>query len=78
LCGLKEESILNIEPVVKDINLSGVIKLNEANRIFNYDRLASQIIGYTNIDNIGLSEQSLSLTKFSQAKKDMLSCKKWA
>jgi len=43
------------EPFVKDINCSGVIKLNEANRVFNYDRLSSQIIGYTNIDNIGIS-----------------------
>lgn len=49
------------EPQVKDINLSGVIKLNEANRIFNYERLASQIIGYTNIDNIGLSGTELEL-----------------
>ena len=43
------------ESIVKDINLSGVIKLNESHRVFNYERLASQIIGYTNIDNIGLS-----------------------
>ncbi|HJY63332.1 MAG TPA: penicillin-binding protein [Ignavibacteria bacterium] len=43
------------EPLIKDINCYGVIKLNEAHRVFNYDRLASQIIGYTNIDNIGLS-----------------------
>src|SRR4030095_13264758 len=40
------------EQLVKDINLSGIIKLNESHRIFNYDRLASQIIGYTSIDNI--------------------------
>jgi cell division protein FtsI/penicillin-binding protein 2 len=43
------------EPKIRDINLSGVIKLNEDHRVFNYDRLASQIIGYTSIDNIGLS-----------------------
>jgi len=42
------------ENLVKDINLSGVIKLNEAHRVFNYDRLAAQVIGFTNIDNIGL------------------------
>lgn len=52
------------EMLVKDINLSGVIKLNEAHRVFNYDRLASQIIGYTSIDNIGLS--GLELEKDEQ------------
>ncbi len=40
---------------LKDINISGVIKLNESHRITNYDPLASQIIGLTDIDNNGLS-----------------------
>jgi cell division protein FtsI/penicillin-binding protein 2 len=40
---------------LKDINISGVIKLNESHRITNYDQLASQIIGVTDIDNNGLS-----------------------
>lgn len=56
------------EPSVKDINLSGVIKLNESNRVFNYDRLASQLIGFTSIDNLGLSGVELELN-------DMLSGK---
>jgi len=51
------------EPLVKDINLSGVIKLNEAHRVFNYDRLSSQVIGYTSIDNIGLSGLELEKDK---------------
>lgn len=53
---------------VKDIEISGVIKLNEPNRIFNYERLSSQLVGITNIDNIGLSGIELELN-------DMLSGK---
>lgn len=51
------------EAAVKDINLSGVIKLNESNRIFNYESLASQLVGYTSIDNIGLSGIELELNE---------------
>ncbi len=40
---------------LKDINISGVIKLNESHRVTNYDQLASQLIGMTDIDNNGLS-----------------------
>ena len=40
---------------LKDLNLSGVIKLNESYRSYNYDKLASQIIGHTDIDNVGIS-----------------------
>ena len=40
---------------LKDINISGVIKLNESHRVTNYDQLASQIIGATDIDNNGLT-----------------------
>jgi cell division protein FtsI/penicillin-binding protein 2 len=40
---------------LKDINISGVIKLNESYRVTNYDPLASQIIGITDIDNNGIS-----------------------
>jgi cell division protein FtsI/penicillin-binding protein 2 len=40
---------------LKDIDISGVIKLNESHRVTNYDPLASQIIGLTDIDNNGLS-----------------------
>lgn len=47
------------ESLVKDIDLTGVIKLNESHRVFNYESIASQIIGYTNIDNIGLSGTEL-------------------
>lgn len=56
------------EAQVKDMNFLGVIKLNEPNRIFNYDKLSSQIVGYTNIDNNGLSGIELELN-------DMLSGK---
>jgi cell division protein FtsI (penicillin-binding protein 3) len=45
---------------LKDINISGVIKLNESHRVTNYDQLASQIIGMTDIDNNGISGVELS------------------
>jgi cell division protein FtsI/penicillin-binding protein 2 len=53
---------------VKDLDFSGVIKLNEPNRIFNYERLSSQLVGITNIDNVGLSGIELEMN-------DMLSGK---
>ena len=56
------------ENSAKDLDLSGVIKLNEAHRIFNYEGLASQIIGYTNIDNIGLSGVELELNEILSGK----------
>ena len=56
------------EAQVKDINLSGVIKLNEPNRIFNYDKLTSQLVGYTNIDNNGLSGIELELNEMLSGK----------
>jgi cell division protein FtsI/penicillin-binding protein 2 len=49
------------DAAVKDINLSGVIKINESNRVFNYETLASQLVGFTSIDNIGLSGVELEL-----------------
>jgi cell division protein FtsI/penicillin-binding protein 2 len=49
------------ESRVKDIDISGIIKLNEPNRVFNYDKLCAQLVGYTNIDNIGLSGVELEL-----------------
>lgn len=58
----------NFEPFVKDLNLSGVIKLNEQHRIFNYEGLGSQIIGFTNIDNIGLSGVELELNEILSGK----------
>jgi len=56
------------EAQVKDINFSGVIKLNEPNRIFNYDKLTSQLVGYTNIDNNGLSGIELELDEMLSGK----------
>ncbi len=49
---------------VKDLNLSGVIKINESNRVFNYDKLSAQIIGVTDIDDNGLSGMELEFNKF--------------
>lgn len=49
------------ETAVKDLNISGVIKLNESNRVFTYEQLGSQVVGFTNIDNIGLSGIELEL-----------------
>jgi cell division protein FtsI/penicillin-binding protein 2 len=44
-----------LEPKLKDLNLSGVIKINESYREYNYDNLASQIIGHTDIDDNGVT-----------------------
>lgn len=49
------------ESKLRDIDISGIIKLNEPNRVFNYDKLCSEIVGYTNIDNMGLSGIELEL-----------------
>ncbi len=35
--------------------MPGVVKLNEAIRLYHYDDLAGQVLGATNIDNIGVS-----------------------
>ncbi len=56
------------EAQVKDISFSGVIKLNEPNRIFNYDKLTSSLVGYTNIDNNGLSGIELELNDMLEGK----------
>jgi cell division protein FtsI/penicillin-binding protein 2 len=56
------------ENSLKDLDLSGVIKLNEAHRIFNYEGLGSQVIGYTSIDNIGLSGVELELNEVLSGK----------
>ncbi len=44
-----------LEPKLKDLNLSGVIKINESYREYNYDNLAQQIIGRTDIDDNGVT-----------------------
>lgn len=49
------------ESIAKDINITGVIKLNEPNRVFSSDKVTSQLIGYTNIDNIGISGIELQM-----------------
>jgi cell division protein FtsI/penicillin-binding protein 2 len=43
------------DSLLRNINFSGVIKINESHRIYNYDRTSSQIIGATDIDNEGIS-----------------------
>lgn len=35
--------------------MGGVVKMNEAMRIYHYDELAGQVLGATNIDNVGVS-----------------------
>ncbi len=35
--------------------MAGVVKMNEAMRIYHYDELAGQVLGATNIDNVGVS-----------------------
>lgn len=33
----------------------GLIRMNEAERLYHYDHLAGQVVGFTNVDNVGLS-----------------------
>jgi cell division protein FtsI/penicillin-binding protein 2 len=47
------------ESKLHDLNLSGVIKINEPQRTFNFNSLASQIIGSTDIDNNGITGAEL-------------------
>jgi cell division protein FtsI/penicillin-binding protein 2 len=54
--------------LLKDINISGVIKLNESHRVTNYDQLASQIIGVTDIDNNGISGTELGCDELLSGK----------
>ncbi|NUN69930.1 MAG: PASTA domain-containing protein [Bacteroidetes bacterium] len=35
--------------------MAGVVRMNEAMRIYHYDELAGQVLGATNIDNVGVS-----------------------
>lgn len=35
--------------------MAGIVKMNEAMRIYHYDELAGQVLGATNIDNVGVS-----------------------
>jgi cell division protein FtsI/penicillin-binding protein 2 len=35
--------------------MGGIVKMNEAMRIYHYDELAGQVLGATNIDNVGVS-----------------------
>ncbi len=43
------------------MDISGVIVLKEPKRVFNYGSLASQVLGFTNIDNKGQSGIELSM-----------------
>jgi cell division protein FtsI/penicillin-binding protein 2 len=56
------------EAKCQNINFSGVIKLNEARRQFNYGTLGTQIIGATDIDNIGLTGVELECNELLQGK----------
>ena len=43
------------EAQCQNINYTGVIKLNESHRQFNYGTLGTQLIGLTDVDNNGLT-----------------------
>ncbi len=45
----------SFDSLVKDINITGIIKQNESERTKNYGSVASQIIGVTDTDNKGIS-----------------------
>ena len=43
------------------LNMNGVIVLKEPKRVYNYGSLASQVLGFTNVDNNGQSGIELSM-----------------
>ncbi len=43
------------------LNMNGVIVLKEPKRVYNYGNLASQVLGFTNIDNKGQTGIELSM-----------------
>ncbi|MBS1516915.1 MAG: PASTA domain-containing protein [Bacteroidetes bacterium] len=45
------------------LNMNGIIILKEPKRVYNYGSLASQILGFTNIDNTGQMGIELSMEK---------------
>jgi len=49
---------------VRASDLEGVIQLNEPKRLYHYDHVAGQLIGFTDIDSRGLSGMELQLDKY--------------
>jgi cell division protein FtsI/penicillin-binding protein 2 len=54
---------LDIAKRVRDDGLEGVIGLQEPKRLYHYDEVAGQLLGFTNIDNKGLSGVELQFDK---------------
>ncbi len=48
---------------LREKDLPGVVSLNEAKRLYHYDKLAGQLLGFTDIDNVGLSGLELQFDK---------------
>jgi cell division protein FtsI/penicillin-binding protein 2 len=56
------------EQQLQSLNLSGVIKLNESHRGYNYNDLGSQVIGSTDIDNNGIAGIELECNDILEGK----------
>lgn len=56
------------EQQLQSLNLSGVIKLNESHRGYNYNDLGSQVIGSTDIDNNGIAGIELECNSILEGK----------
>ncbi|MEO8664867.1 MAG: penicillin-binding transpeptidase domain-containing protein [Ignavibacteria bacterium] len=54
------------------LGMDGVIVLKEPKRIYNYGSLASQVIGFTNIDNKGQTGIELSMNKELEGKEGFI------
>jgi cell division protein FtsI/penicillin-binding protein 2 len=48
---------------VRDDGLEGVVELQEPKRLYHYDEVAGQLLGFTNIDNKGLSGVELQFDR---------------
>ena len=45
----------DVAELIPIIKMDGIVKMNEAMRLYHYDELAGQVLGATNIDNVGVS-----------------------
>jgi cell division protein FtsI (penicillin-binding protein 3) len=54
----------DIAPRLRAAELPGVIELSEPKRLYHYDRVAGQLIGFTDVDNRGLDGLELALDDY--------------
>jgi len=66
---LEEEASPEQVKQLETWDYGGVIKLNDPKRLYHYDNIAGQVIGFTNTENVGVSGIELALDKELAGKK---------